>query len=261
MKGRICFAPSAQFMPTLSSGMCETEIQNASTVWPESVRPLRSTMVTETMTGTRLPEASKYSSMANRRGLGVQRVEDGFEQQQVDAAFDQGAGLLVVGFAQLVEGDAAGGGIADVLRDRGGARWSGPSSRRRSSGGRRCAAVKPSAARRAICAPAKLRSCDAALQAVIGHGDGVGVEGVGLDDVGAGFEVLRWISSMICGCVRFSASMLPRRSLGWLANSLPRKSASIRLARLDHGAHGAIEQQDALAHQLQQLCANLFSVI
>ena len=49
--GRICLAPSAQFMPTLSSGMCETEIQNASTVWPESVRPLRSTMVTETITG------------------------------------------------------------------------------------------------------------------------------------------------------------------------------------------------------------------
>ena len=71
MNGRICFAPSAQFMPTASSGMCETEIQNASTVWPESVRPLRSTMVTETITGTRLPLDSKYSSMAKSAALAL----------------------------------------------------------------------------------------------------------------------------------------------------------------------------------------------
>ncbi len=57
--GRICLAPSAQFIPTLKSGMCETEIQKASTVWPESVRPLRSTMVTETITGTRVPGGSR----------------------------------------------------------------------------------------------------------------------------------------------------------------------------------------------------------
>ena len=33
-------APSAQLMPTLNKSACETEIQNASTVCPESVRPL-----------------------------------------------------------------------------------------------------------------------------------------------------------------------------------------------------------------------------
>ena len=63
--GRICFAPSAQLMPTLNSGMCAMEFQNASTVCPDSVRPLRSVIVTETMTGARRPFASKYWSMAN----------------------------------------------------------------------------------------------------------------------------------------------------------------------------------------------------
>ena len=33
-------------MPTSTGSACSIEVQNASTVWPESVRPLRSTIVT-----------------------------------------------------------------------------------------------------------------------------------------------------------------------------------------------------------------------
>ncbi len=57
--------PSAQLMPMLSSRTCEIEFQYASTVWPESVRPLKSVMVNDTITGTRRPASSKYLSMAN----------------------------------------------------------------------------------------------------------------------------------------------------------------------------------------------------
>ena len=64
MNGRISFGPSAQLMPTLSSLLCEMEFQYASTVWPDRVRPLRSVMVKETITGTRRPVSSKYLSMA-----------------------------------------------------------------------------------------------------------------------------------------------------------------------------------------------------
>src|SRR5258708_2427828 len=46
MYGRICFAPSAQLMPTLSRSMWETEIQKASTECPERVLPLCSLLVT-----------------------------------------------------------------------------------------------------------------------------------------------------------------------------------------------------------------------
>ena len=45
-------APSAQFTPTLNGSACATEIQNASIVCPDSVRPLRSVIVTEIMSGT-----------------------------------------------------------------------------------------------------------------------------------------------------------------------------------------------------------------
>ncbi len=69
-------------MPTLSRSMCETEIQNASTVWPESVRPLWSAMVTDTMTGNALPGGFEIFVDGKQRGLGVQRVENGLDQQQ-----------------------------------------------------------------------------------------------------------------------------------------------------------------------------------
>ena len=112
-------------MPTLSRSMCETEIQNASMVWPESVRPLWSVIVTDTMTGTRCPEACEKFVVVladgKERGLGVQRVEDRFEQQEIGAAFDEAARLLVVHFAQFVEGDAARGGAVHILRHRRGA--------------------------------------------------------------------------------------------------------------------------------------------
>jgi len=56
-------------MPTLRSSKCETECQNASIVWPESVRPLASVMVADTMTGRRTPCLTKYWSIANRHAF------------------------------------------------------------------------------------------------------------------------------------------------------------------------------------------------
>ena len=55
------------------------------------------------------------------RRLGVQRVEDRLDQDDVGAAVDQAAQLLAIGDAQIVEGDGAVAGIVDVGRDRGGA--------------------------------------------------------------------------------------------------------------------------------------------
>ena len=50
--GRISFAPSEQLTPTISGFASAIEFQNASTVWPESVRPERSTIVTEIQSGS-----------------------------------------------------------------------------------------------------------------------------------------------------------------------------------------------------------------
>ncbi len=51
-------APKAQFMPTENGRAWATEIQNASTVWPESVRPLASVIVPEIMSGRSRPPFS-----------------------------------------------------------------------------------------------------------------------------------------------------------------------------------------------------------
>jgi hypothetical protein len=51
-------------MPTLNGRACAIVVQNASTVWPESVRPLRSVIVTEIITGGIAPRSARSSSMA-----------------------------------------------------------------------------------------------------------------------------------------------------------------------------------------------------
>ncbi len=97
-------APSAQLMPTLNGLAWAIDTQNASIVWPDSVRPLRSVIVTEIISGSRrvgVRRSSNTSSIATIAGLGVQRVDDRLEQQQVAAAVDQPAHLLLEGVAQL----------------------------------------------------------------------------------------------------------------------------------------------------------------
>ncbi len=56
-----------------------------------------------------------------KRRLGVQRVEDRLDQQNVGAAVDQAERRLVIGDAQIVETDGAKAGIGHVRRDRRGA--------------------------------------------------------------------------------------------------------------------------------------------
>ena len=68
-------------------------------------------------------DAARFGDFGDRiqRRLGVERVEDGLDQQQVGAAVEQAVDLLAVGRAQIVEGDGAEAGIGDVGRDRRGA--------------------------------------------------------------------------------------------------------------------------------------------
>ena len=64
-----------------------------------------------------------------QRGLGVERIEDRFDQQHVGSACDQAKGLLQIGRAQLFKGDVARTGVvhvgADASRLGGGAKRAG----------------------------------------------------------------------------------------------------------------------------------------
>ena len=110
-----------------------TEFQNASGVWPDS------SAAGQVGDGAgdhhRHVDAALLEDFGDRvdRRLGVQRVEDGLDQQQVGAAVEQAVDLLAIGVAQLVEGDGAEAGIVDVGRDRGGAVGRARARRRRSA--------------------------------------------------------------------------------------------------------------------------------
>ena len=80
-----------------------TECQNAVGVWPESVRPDRSVIVPEIITGRRMPFSSNTLLGREDRRLGVQRIEDRLDQDDIGAAIDEAAHLLGIGDAQIVE--------------------------------------------------------------------------------------------------------------------------------------------------------------
>ena len=114
-------APSAQFSPIENGAACRTEFQNASGVWPDS----SAARAVGDGAGDhhRHVDAALVARFGDGvdRGLGVERVEDRLDQQQVGAAVEQAAHLLAIGRAQLVEGDGAEAGIGHVRRDRRGA--------------------------------------------------------------------------------------------------------------------------------------------
>ena len=122
------------------------------------------------------------------RGLGVQRVEDGLDEDRVHAALDQAARLRRIGLDQRIEAHIAEAGIVHVGRERrravGRADGAGDEARlvRRLRG--------PGVGRVA----GELRRGDIQLvgdrfEPIVGLRDRLRIEGVGLEDVGAGFEI------------------------------------------------------------------------
>ena len=119
--------------------------------------------------------------------LGVQRVEDRLDQDEVGAAVDQAADLLGVGDLEVVEGDGAVARIVDVGRQRGRA-VGGPER----AGDEASPAVRPLRLdRRAPGEPGAVavEFVDHVLHAVVGLGDRGRGKGVGLEDVRAGHGV------------------------------------------------------------------------
>ena len=109
--------------------------------------------------------------------LGLEEVLAGFDEEDVDAAFDEGLGLLDVGGEHSVVGDVAErgelGGGADGAGDEaglvGGGVFGGDAAGEAGGG--------------------EVEFAGALGDAELGEDEGGGAEGVGLDDVGAGGEV------------------------------------------------------------------------
>ena len=64
------------------------------------------------------PQVVEQPADREDRGLGVEGVEDGLDEQEVRAARDLPLGRLAVGLRQLLEGDVAGRRVVDVRAER-----------------------------------------------------------------------------------------------------------------------------------------------
>ena len=181
-------------------------------------------------------------------GLHHQRVESRFAKQQVHAALDQRLDLLCVRGHHQVECRAAIAWIVDVARDRellvGRPDRTGHEAR--FLGRAQVHLVNGTPRQRR---GGQVQLAGAIRELEIGHGDARGPERVGLDDVGAGFEILAVdrLDGLGLGDREDVDEVL--QVLRVVGETL---AAEIGLGvpqRVDHGSHRAVEHQDALAQQ------------
>ena len=108
--------PSEQFSPTESGFTCCTAFQNASTVCAEIiVSPPRPTAAENDDRQHHLVLLEDFLN-GDQRGLGIQRIEDRLDEQQVRTARDERAHLADVGRLHLIEGDHAKARVVRVRR-------------------------------------------------------------------------------------------------------------------------------------------------
>jgi hypothetical protein len=191
-----------------------------------------------------------YVGNGRDRRLGVERVEDGFDQQQVGAALDQSFGLLGIGAAQFVEGDGAEAGIGDVGRDR-----SGAIGRPERAGDETRAAVlalREIGGRAGEPCALDIELASNALHAVIGLGNARRGEGVGRDDVGAGAEIREMDVADRVGLAKDEQIIVAADFAVPGVETGAAIALLVELEPLDHGAHGAVEHEDALGGEAAQ---------
>src|SRR5690606_14263689 len=245
--GRSSRAPRAQLSPIASGRAWRTEYQKASAVCPERVRPEASVMVPETITGSRAPSASKACMIANSAALAL-RVSNTVSTISMS---DQAVRGLAVEADQVVEGDRAETGVGDVRADGSGAAGRADHADREPRAVRRApfGVVAGGAGQPRALAVELARQ---RLQAVVRLRDRGGVEGVGLHQVRAGFQV---------GLVDAADQLRPGEAeqvvvapevVAVAGEALAAVAGLVQALALDHGAHGAVEHQDAPRKRFEQ---------
>ncbi len=183
------------------------------------------------------------------RRLGVEGVEDGFDEDQVGAALDQAAGRLGVVVHQLVEGDVAVAGVVDVRGDRAGAagwtKHAGDEARPlRGFQGLGIGHLAGDAR------AGDVQLIGQRLHAVVGLGYAGGVEGVGLEDVGAGIQVGLLDRGDDLGLAQQQQVVVALDVARPVGEARATVVGLVQLVALDHGAHAAVEDQDAFLEGL-----------
>ena len=184
--------------------------------------------------------------------LGVERVENGFDQDDVDAAIQQAVQLLYIGDPQFVEGDVARARVVHVRRDRGGL---GLGAQRAGHEARLVGrAVLVTGLARQL-GGHQVQFVGQFRQVVVALRDRRGAEGIGFDDVGAGLQVLAVDLRNHVRAHQRQQLVVALQVLAVVGEALAAKIGLAQLVALDHRAHGAIQDQDALAKQAGEIAA------
>mmetsp|Transcript_656 Transcript_656/g.1781 ORF Transcript_656/g.1781 Transcript_656/m.1781 type:complete len:563 (+) Transcript_656:3249-4937(+) len=247
-------APRAQLRPMAKGFTWDTLFQNASFVWPLSVRPLLSTMVPLIMTGMRTPLSAKKVLQSVQGSLGVERVKDGLHEEDVHTAIVQSSRLLIVRGRNLVKRAAAQGRV--LHRGRHTQSLVGGANGACDKLGTRLRVL-----RHVLCGTllSQLGSMEVdrihlilGLKLIVSLADCGAVEGVGLNDVSARLKVG---SVDLCNDVwpcEHKNVVVAFQLMAVVLVALATEILLLELVALDHGAHGAVNVRNALGEQRLQ---------
>ena len=179
----------------------------------------------------------------------VQRIKDRFDEQQIGPAIDQPPDRLRVRRHQRVEGDIARTGVFDFRRNGGRAirRAEHPGHEARALGG--LILIRHAASQGGGC---HVEFIGERLHAVIGHGDRVGIERVGLENIGTGREVLGMDSGHNLRLGEYQQVIVPLEVAGPVGEPGPAIIGLLQPMTLQHGAHGAVEDKDAVRQKVAE---------
>src|SRR6185369_3048001 len=181
--------------------------------------------------------------------LRIERVEDRLDQQQVDPALDQSLDLFVIGRAQLLEVDVARPRVVHVGADAGGLGRGAQCARDEA---RLVPSGKPVGGRAREPGRGQIHLARQVAEGIVVLRDARGAEGVGLDDVGPGREVALVDVADHVGPRQAEQLAVVFQVLGVILEALPAVVALGQPEPLDHRAHCAVENRDALREQARQ---------
>ena len=183
-----------------------------------------------------------------QRGLGVERVEDRFDQQDVRATIAEAADGFTIGINQLIEAGVAIARIIHVWRDRRRARsraeYPGNETRLRwTVRGEFVAHLS-----RELCA-GEVQLIHNAFELVVGLRNRRGVEGIGFDDVSTGGKILGVNTANDLGPRQQQQVVVALQIVLMIGEARIAKVALFQPVALNHCAHGAIKDENALFEQ------------
>jgi len=191
-------------------------------------------------------EPQRFETATHRedRRLRIEGVEDRFDHEKVDAAFDQRHRGNLIRLGKPFERGVAVTGIVHVGRDRRGAIARAQNARNEL----RFTALRGKTVGGLACEPG-CRTIEVSyerLHAVVAHRRGIRVERVGFDDVGAGFEELPVDVLNQLGTRYRQQVVVALQVPVPLAESLAAEIVLCQAIALNHSAHRTIEKQDSL---------------